>query len=885
MKLFSMINSKIKYINGTKGVISLFLCILLIPVLTIASALIEFARYQSVAMLTNEMANAAGLAALADYDEYLVDRFGVFATSQESDIDKNAEDIFNDSVSVLSGAVDEDNIDIEAEGAATLADIEALRRQVLDVSETSALAEIMLNDLGLEELLNELAKFKNIGDFLAVTKASADMVKAIKDLVDIAKEVIELLDNIKTTASNIDTHTSEFAAAITDLYSAVKTDMPNFNQNSDEDITKVSENYLTQIEAIYKKAALVKQDHSDLKGYIDSLIGTTYGSDGKLGDLSDKIVKAVEKAGAFQEKLDKFISATSAQNSQKDGSEKTAQDSAKENASKDAGIIVDAIKNSFADICKAYTSDKMEKVRACYNLIATSFNDELGIAGVFNTDNYTKDDEGKLPDDVVQSLRKLFKFLPVDKWEGDVPQVTLDKIKSQYTFSAIKELLKINNAPFKNAVDKAVESFESNLEGKLKTLLKNLVKMVKGLFDLEVFFDPDLRATVSMKDGDSPYAAMVDALSTLFDAFTDVIEDKKITIKVLYKLIKGVYNAFKAIWNFVKQAVSDIKEFVNCFTKPSLLYEKLLIAGYMRHMLPSRVDEGSADFDVDLSEVEVTQLTSLSGKSLTGYSYSKIKKPSLPAYPLCGLEGLAEIFTQGNNGTDGMFVGAELEYILAGTGSETANQIAVFMEIYVLRLILNLPAIITDASVNAMAASATIGAPIVYILVAIAEPLCDTILLVNGGKAAIIKGSCYVSPVGVVQLAKDLSAALIKNKTLQKKASDAISTDIQNSMSSYAGGAKFDASKNKMKRGYATHVLLMLAMKNSETSIRRFGQLLELEANYYYYGDSEDKSFDLDKAYVSIKMDVDVEFNSFLNIFEYNESSPLSGHFEYYSGY
>ena len=84
-----------------------------------------------------------------------------------------------------------------------------------------------------------------------------------------------------------------------------------------------------------------------------------------------------------------------------------------------------------------------------------------------------------------------------------------------------------------------------------------------------------------------------------------------------------------------------------------------------------------------------------------------------------------------------------------------------------LRLILDLVPIFTDEGVNAMAASATIAAWIVYIAVILGEPFCDTVILVNGGESYLFKGKCYLSPTGIVDLGKDIASLATENETVK----------------------------------------------------------------------------------------------------------------------
>lgn len=72
-----------KYINGTQGVISLFMAIVMLPFSSTALLIVESARYQSAIEIVDEMLDCIGFSSIAEYDSYLEERFNVLAMSQE----------------------------------------------------------------------------------------------------------------------------------------------------------------------------------------------------------------------------------------------------------------------------------------------------------------------------------------------------------------------------------------------------------------------------------------------------------------------------------------------------------------------------------------------------------------------------------------------------------------------------------------------------------------------------------------------------------------------------------------------------------------------------------------------------------------------------------
>ena len=80
--LFSIIFTK--YINGTKGVISLMLAILMVPFVLVAGALLNAARFNSAVAVFDEALCNASNSTLGTYDSFLRSRFGLMALTQDT---------------------------------------------------------------------------------------------------------------------------------------------------------------------------------------------------------------------------------------------------------------------------------------------------------------------------------------------------------------------------------------------------------------------------------------------------------------------------------------------------------------------------------------------------------------------------------------------------------------------------------------------------------------------------------------------------------------------------------------------------------------------------------------------------------------------------------
>ena len=72
-----------KYINGTKGAVSLLLTLVMTPLLSTSLILVESARYQNAVQLMEEIMDSAAFSTLAEYDAFVDERFGLLSVSQE----------------------------------------------------------------------------------------------------------------------------------------------------------------------------------------------------------------------------------------------------------------------------------------------------------------------------------------------------------------------------------------------------------------------------------------------------------------------------------------------------------------------------------------------------------------------------------------------------------------------------------------------------------------------------------------------------------------------------------------------------------------------------------------------------------------------------------
>ncbi len=885
MKLFKKRKKVHKYINGGKGVVSLFLCLIMTPVLSVASALVEFSRYQNTESVFQEVMDCASLSTMANYDAYLQERFGLFAVSQDCDIGAVYGDSLRKNSAVMEGVSLGD--EITAGGTLPLSETGVIKRQILDFSESTVLTEIILEDLHLQDLLDELDKLMNISGMLDVLNSMSDMTTKVRELVESGEAFLEKLNSAVTQVETLKTNATAFASAIADLCRKIKEDGTAVDyttpESESDSLQAVAEKYLADIQTVYDSTAALIDSVTALKD-------TVTGLPDALEALKTDYQEAADAVAAVGDSFSN-ISQSSHTGSAGEGSG-DIQDVSGEATSLYEELLKN-IEKAIDDATENLSSSTIDALKSAADGLAQKLVDELGldVAKRWNLAEYYR---LPLSDDAKADLKDLLSVLP-EVWEDGSYDGLIQLLKEKY----IPSVLYMDFSSIVNSVERAVQQAKDNFVEEAKAsigeILSNLVNTITSLFSLDVFYDGSLNAyldeaTISTLLSDSgyrggeeenPYVNLLNAISSMIGAvntFVDSIGSLNFfgMIDGIAKLINSIKETVTAIVNLTAKTVEKIGELV-CWVADGQwekFGELLLMAGYMTHNLPNRTLAGRKEVSLNGG---IACQTILEGQTLTGFPYADIQTPAKQLEgglaDISALAGFLERTQTG--GTDQMFRGAELEYILAGTPSEVMNQAVVFMQIYFLRLLLDLVPVFTDPAVSTMAASATIACWAVYLIVAFAEPLCDTVLLVNGSEqVCFVKRSCYLTPTGVDNFLTALTDVISKSDAIKDSAKDTMSQAISGKLGAKAPNVQF--MDGVLKSGYDTHCLILLMFTTTtDDMLRRLANIVQLEANYHYTQSDTPYTFDIARAYTGISASADAEFDSFIRIFQTSGSDAL----------
>ena len=197
MKHRKRVFSKINVIKGTKGVISIFLAILMVPFTTLAGALLTAARVNSASTIYDEMMSNAADSTLADWDSFLKDRFGLLAVNQDSENADYVNDTFKSYLEKNSDVLSNTffNISSNATGLYSLADTDILKYQILEYSKLSVPTALATNALDIDGIMKSLVNMIPGSQWLNVISSGASMGSAMVDLANSLRALSEAAGN------------------------------------------------------------------------------------------------------------------------------------------------------------------------------------------------------------------------------------------------------------------------------------------------------------------------------------------------------------------------------------------------------------------------------------------------------------------------------------------------------------------------------------------------------------------------------------------------------------------------------------------------------------------------------------------------------------------
>jgi len=783
-----------QYINGTKGVISLFLVFIMLPFLSIALLLVESARYQHAYELVNEIMDSAGLSAEADFDSYLDERFGLIATTQERNPADNYKKYLELNAATLSNSITMKSV--SAKGRFPLSDKEVFVQQALEFSEISAGIKAGEDFLHVDDFLDELYKKFKMEDF-------NKMVKNTEKLASAADKAAKVLEAVKTYLEDYPTYQSDrstYVSDASDFYSKADNLVDKLNEASDALTEDEEESAIYTKEAVINAISECKSARND---YEDSAEACSK-SITKLQDDIKKIFDAL--TGMAKGMNDTHIS-----------------------LEKDYGSLSEQCTTTDGEfVARVY-----EQVLKTMGQIADQESFKAEIYAVANQYKDQKDELGDVVCDQPPADPDPNKYY-IDKYTD------VDGSGFSSRFDAISDNMDhvhFSNTHLLNNVFNTIAE-QSDLSDQKENLL-DLLDVATELLNVHLIYDGSLDAAVAGKYSDQSVTSflIVDSISRVCDAGrtfvnasteSDPIKKAIEMLKALANFVLGIAEFFASIVTWIGTVLVNIGTLL---AGKSSLYEIFFLGLYGLYNCPSRTtytDSGISGYSFK------TLFSKAGGVSTNGFSGA--------------LSDLASVGT--GAGGDKAFRGAEVEYLLQGSCNELSNQTATFINLYLMRMVLDVIPIFNNNQVKTMATSANIAGWVVYLIIIIAEPFLDALTLVNGGDAYLFKESIYCTPTGALELAQ----FFVSNAGIGSGSKQAAKDALQNHFGKVQGKGTYEMDYNQ-------HVMILMLMSVSEDHlIKRLQNLVTMESTLYK------PDFDLSKAYTGIEGSASYNLNSMFKI-------------------
>lgn len=887
-------------INGTKGVISLFLAILMLPFTIFVGALVNANRVNSAASIFDEALCNAANSTLGTYTPFLKKRFGLLAlkydvkgTLSQNDVQECISGTFSDYMEINCGALSNTFLDAEyqAKGVYPLSDPTVMKGQILQFSKYSVPKQLVEDNFDIDKLVKSFESMipgyaffdsiKNIAGTADSCMTYADNISVLKDCADTQDQNYKTYEKAYT----------EFASAITSYHNAQKAleDAKAAAANADEDGAADS-SATTKAETALANA---KTTLATKRSAYASAIKALYDSMKKVAEQQKTVNSDTAKIG--QNTVDTIVGLGGSFTEQ---SKLTNEKKLKENN--------EALKNLEASFKKGEIDSDTYKAQK--NSLEKS-NQELKDANESLSDK-NKDHSliSKQIDSTYQNLTNADKIKNIDHYNPFL--ANLDSLKTKVDAYDCDSAPSVEKSDYfcdlsEQLLTKAdVEGYEDSIAATIAgdatvTSLMAIINFVKALLQTGITYNFSLTAKINTSFYQSNYGGLpsqkdrskysltdtdttadrknsehyknilngyfsshgtpessnsLDDIGTKFGELFDLLFTSSFSLSgKLLAIITTVVKMAKIVFNLV----DCISSLIKCLTSSNLaqtVYQKALIPGYLSIVTPCRT-------------------TFRKGTKLTETSSSSV----LPGDSSIKDEGLC-------------FRGAEREYLIYGKTDEAKNQTSCFHVLLAVRVLTNVFQVVSHPEVSSRITRIS-AVPYIGLLLAFiygtahvfAESIVDTIVLSSGQKIPLIKKVVYTTSTGLPFLFQDLKGLIPSSlhEALQNRIFEDLEIDPNSNTAPTETGAAntnspnsetgADASEEQQEQSgilyftYEQFLFLLMCLKPTDTLLKRFADIVEMEANWDARHSLDGTAlFDLDYAYTYVRASGSFRMSEFI---------------------
>lgn len=894
---------KRRFVKCAKGAVSLFLIVLLLPFTQIATILVSAQRYNSSIGLLDEVIDSSSLSTLSDYEGYIRERFGLFGVAQKTELSTNFNSYFDYNRSGLLEKAFSDKLAVNVTGDLPLNDDDILLAQIKEYNKLNAPINMLNDGLDLSELIKKFEKKFDLSSILDMANSGVDICNGALDFNESYEKLLKLSEKLDKLKSTYQDKYSEFNKAIGDIYekrdeiakleskdntlsdelTALKQKLESLNKeiednkdNNDKlkEIQKNIEELNKQIKDKEKEISDNKSENSKKNSEIKSLINTfntkrdDYANShteliSKLGEYKKEMKSALDNINALVKSTGDFITST----------EKSVSDVSASNAEKNNESIDEELKK--------YDKDDVDIDSRYYELVLQRSDNDDTIAknnineGIVDGFKSANTEISELCTEAEQAFDEKAIQGTIDTLtaqKSTVSSLTAESVKNKKDGSEYYTEINVvlNREQLKRLYD-YFDGLSDKIGADLSDMWEGIKSFLESIFKVKLVYDPALCSKIDTNyfanqfgikidnPATNPVASFIQSVGNFVTGFVDLA-----TGLASFNFVKawnGIKKVFTSLYNLIKslieipvQIVSNVVQYIK---DPS----KMLLPYYFTKTLPCRTDYKT-------------------GSNMTGASFSKIEYANYGDSGVNGLpviESVVSLFnlvTGEKEANDKMFCGAELEYLLAGSESEIANQSTVFGMLYVIRLLLDIPGWSKAAELQALASGPHYG--IIFAIYLLLEPFLDCVLLVNGSPVSILKDVPYLSVAGMTEFIPKIVSVVPTDSTSKAKMKDKFAriwkgtgeamddaeysydketvvsekdnTDKKNPLAKYG--------KDLLKLNYKEYLmLLMLLFSNHNSELKLFKNIIQMETQAYNTKNLKG-DFDLRKSYTQINCTV-----------------------------
>lgn len=288
--------SKASVLKGTRGAISLFLAMLMVPFTTLAGALLTAARVNSASSIYDEIISNSADSTLAEWDSFLKNRFGLLAVQQNTDAasgdegDTKINSTFSKYVNRNTAALSNTFFDVKTNctGLYSLADTQVLKNQILEYSKLSVPTLLVYNGLDIDGIIKSFENLIPGKNWLGLISNSFNLGSSFVDLGTAYDNLADAAREKETAKGNYDTSYTSLQDSLSALSSKIAEKNRVLAEYDNKISTKQSEVSSKQstYNSLLKESEKNSSDINALTSKIDS-----------LNEISDKIEEA-SKSGA-----------------------------------------------------------------------------------------------------------------------------------------------------------------------------------------------------------------------------------------------------------------------------------------------------------------------------------------------------------------------------------------------------------------------------------------------------------------------------------------------------------------------------------------------------------------------------------------------------------